>query len=501
MPSYKEDPTLAVQGEVFIFWFDTDNLASNIYYGGQFGVLLPDTLSESFGDLNSLVVPSTSEANRFHIARILRGAPELGEMSIIEHPKRTTRSALERMKAILCAKSFFIPLNGCTRPDEIDSFESVLLVYRALQQGIDYGTLRSREDNEPLEMSSDFSYLRVDRAFPLIAALQGETPVTSKILDVVAIDTVSCGDCAAFASGQDSWYALTDQSGGSPGYPSLVIGTKDGGSNYNTSVITSLGTTQANAMAQVGSFLMVVSQTDLAHHYCRISNLFAGGSPWTKVSSGYVASKGPRCIAVASPFEVYIGGAGGYIYKSADFQTAVTVSHDGSLTAQPINAIQATGQTILAVGDSNAVLFSSNGGSTWTFVTGPTVGVALKSCWIVSQTAWWVGTANGKLYYTIDSGANWTQLTLPDQSSITAINDIVFDDDNPLSGALVATKGSAAVLYRTLTGGRRWGYQSPYITNVSGVATLNAAAVLGVDKIIAGGEKTAGGDGALIVAA
>jgi hypothetical protein len=45
--------------------------------------------------------------------------------------------------------------------------------------------------------------------------------------------------------------------------------------------------------------------------------------------------------------------------------TAVTVLTDGSVTVQNLNDIRGKGRTIVAVGASNAVILSENGGSTW----------------------------------------------------------------------------------------------------------------------------------------
>lgn len=497
----KSDPTLALQGELNSFFFNVDDISSVPTFGGAYGVLIPDTLTVNLGDLSPLNIPSTSEPNKFVTVRVVRGAPDLGEFSLIERYKRNVRSALERMAQTTCSWGFFLPLNGCTRPDDIDSWDSVLLVYGAYQQSLEYGTLRQFDGNDPLEITAPFSFLASSRVFPVLAGEQADSVITSKVIDVMFADALSCGNCVPYSSGEQAWYALTNQSTGSPGLPSRVIGTTDGGSTYNASTINSLGTGQANKFAAVGSYIVAVSQTDESHHICLKSSLFVVNS-WSEVSTGYVASSGPRCITSLSPQLTFMGAAAGYIYKCTDVTAGVSVSHDGSLTSQPCNSIHGDGQVILSGHDSNVLLLSTNQGATWRALTGPVVGQNVNAVWVINATTFWVAMANGKLYYTADGGSNWTQRLLPDQSNITSITDIKFSPDMPLIGALTVQKGAtAAAIYRTLTGGRRWSYQTPYITNLSTApATLGAVALAGVDKIIAGGEQTAASDGILIVA-
>lgn len=498
---FKSDPTLALQGEIQIFVFNVDNLADTPRFGGSYGVLLPDTVTQNLGDLSPLNIPSTSEPNKFITARVIRGAPDLGEVSLIEYPKRNVRSFLERMSQTLCAWGFFIPWNGCTRPDDIDSWDSVLLVYGAYQQSLEYGTLRQRDGNDPIEITSPFSQLSIARVFPVLCGEQAESVITSKIVDVMFADAISCGNCVPYSNGEQEWYGLTDQSTGSPGLPSRVIGTKDNGSTYNASTINSLGSGQANKFTAVGSYIVAVSETDESHHIALKSNVF-GVNPWSEVSTGYETGGGPRCITSLSAQVTFMGGAGGYIYKSEDVTAGVSVSHDASLTTEDANSIHGDGQVILSGHDNNVILLSTNQGQTWQSLVGPVVGQDVNAVWVINATTFWAAMANGTLWYTVDGGDNWNQKLLPDQSNITAITDLKFSPDMPLIGALTVQKGAnAAAIYRTLTGGRRWSYQTPYITNLSTApATLGAVALAGVDKIIAGGEQTAAGDGILIVA-
>jgi photosystem II stability/assembly factor-like uncharacterized protein len=70
-----------------------------------------------------------------------------------------------------------------------------------------------------------------------------------------------------------------------------------------------------------------------------------------------------------------------------------------------------------------------------------------------NEITWFVGDANGDLWQTLDSGANWTEITLP--VIPTLIEDIQFFDETV--GYLAITgPGVAGQILRTTDGGATW---------------------------------------------
>ena len=179
------------------------------------------------------------------------------------------------------------------------------------------------------------------------------------------------------------------------------------------------------------------------------------------------------------------------------------VVHDGSLTSQNANAIHGQGEVVVSVHDNNAILLTSNGGDTWSLITGPSVGDNLTAVWVWNENQFYVGNNQGELWYTTDGGTTWTQRLLPGQSSITAIEDIKFLHGSTQSGALAIQKTLQAEVLRTLDGGRSWFGEANWITQLSTAPErYNKIALCSdvTDHVLAGGLKAGSTDGILAVA-
>jgi len=322
----------------------------------------------------------------------------------------------------------------------------------------------------------------------------------SEILDGIYADKIQCGNCGAQSDGCQKSYALAKTEAASPASPAAIIYTAN---NWGTSAhdfITTLGTKTANKLAQIGTRIVVISETDEAHHYKLQSTIDAGtASGWTRVATGYVATKGPLAIWSKSPSETYVSAEGGYVYFMANPASAVTVLTDGSVTTQNLLDIRGKGRTIVAVGVSNAVIVSYNGGSTWALVTGPAVGVTLNTVEVINDDIWFVGTATGASYYTIDGGTTWVTNT-PD-ALITEVNAIRFVDE--IVGYMVTEISGGVRVYRTADNGYSWHFDGSYVGGVPTADHLNFIAPCPGNYNIAltGGLASVGTDGILIVGA
>jgi len=160
--------------------------------------------------------------------------------------------------------------------------------------------------------------------------------------------------------------------------------------------------------------------------------------------------------------EIWLCGRGGYIYKCTDVTSQVTVADAGLVTVQNLNMIRSQGQVIVAVGASNAVAVSKNGGVTWQAVTGPAVGVDLNCVWVYSTKLWFVGTAGGALYYTKDEGATWTSIAFAG-SGAGQVRDVVFSTAE-VGYMAHSTATPAGRIFRTRDGGNTWKITSGYLT-------------------------------------
>jgi photosystem II stability/assembly factor-like uncharacterized protein len=326
----------------------------------------------------------------------------------------------------------------------------------------------------------------------------GAAEVVQEVVDVAVCDAVNCGACGIRSNGCNVVFAVTLSAGGSPGLSAEVLFTQDGGSTVGDTNITTLAANEnPNAIACVGTNLVVVSEDSESLHYAPTADILDGTESWSEVTTGFVATKGPLDIWSVDNAHTWIVAEGGYVYFTDDPTAGVEVQDAGSATAQDLNAVHAIDiLNALAVGASNAVIYTADG-STWGSVTGPAVGVALTCCWMKSPTEWYVGAANGRLYYTTNAGVTWSEKAFPGSGS-GVVRDIVFASDSV--GYLAhSTSAPAGRILRTISGGNSW-YVAPESTAViptnDYVGALAACA--DVNTIFGGGLAGNATDGFLV---
>lgn len=229
-------------------------------------------------------------------------------------------------------------------------------------------------------------------------------------------------------------------------------------------------------IAVVGSYLVVFSQTGGgsstgAYHYAAIGANGVPGS-WTKVTTGFVGGCLPYDILVLSASEIYFSADNGYVYKSTDITKGVTRIGTITTTAS-LARIRGNRQVIVAGGSANTLVYSTTGGATWsTFPTTPPVGgtAIYNAVDVIGGKTVWVGTSTGQLFYTLDLGYTWTEVTFPGSGTAAAsgfkgVADIYFV--NAAEGYFIWNGPSTAKLFRTYNGGASWWNTSPAIEGFS----------------------------------
>lgn len=492
---------IALQSIVSAFTYVSSDLFSPVQSLFKFGSNIIESLSKSKGGLNAIYSkdPVTNEAK---IVGTYRSAPELGEMPFRERVLWAAANYMEQVFAGDCKSVFLIKLDPCGRADDLNTWNSVFLVEGLRLNDISIEALQTFDEAAPVEMTGTFAHIVWSRILPLKFTEEADSTILAEVIDVIYADVQSCGSCGRFSDGCEAIYALTRVNSGSPGLSSqLVYRVTDGGA-YTPADIAALGGLSGSAIVAVGRYLMVISETFGGHVYA-VKPTKAGVTPsWSPVTSGYQAGGSPRCVYAKSASEVFIGGQGGYIYKCTNITTTVSVAHDGSLTTQNINAIHGAGQVVVAVTDGGRVLFSINNGDSYSLVdTFPNGVVNLRSVWVRNANQWEVGDDDGKYWKTDDQGSTWTQVVLPNQSTLSSILDIKYSPDSPEVGAMaLQTTGNTGLVYRTITGGREWYIDTPAIDNLPANERINKVALCGVNAIVAGGLVSGSTDGLLAVA-
>lgn len=315
----------------------------------------------------------------------------------------------------------------------------------------------------------------------------GTSQIDREVLDVTYGSNVQCGDCGQADDGTQRIYAVTKSSGaGSPGLPSEVVYTVDGGYTWQEATITGIGANEDPiAIDVVGDKLVVVSRNASAaggYYWAQINSIGVPGA-FTKVTTGFVASKYANDIYVASPREVYFAADGGYIYKATDITAGVTAINAGAATTDHLTRIHGQDETIVAVGASMAIVKSVNRGATFaTTTTAPNATGNATAISVLDKSRQWIGTSSGRLFYTLNGGETWIEKTFSG-SAAGVVRDIVFATDD-VGFVSHDTATPTARIFATWNGGADFTNAAPRILNLP---TFNRATRLAVPQNVDSG--------------
>lgn len=444
--------------------------------------------------------PSPRQYGDFVTVGTVRGAPELPTSTIESRLDPEIISELLQLANKRCIFDLHVHFGTCEDPSDFTNGYVTSRIFEDVApstfNSTDLGTF-DEGGNNPIVESLEVAAQQIYDIKKLRAAEIASSEITDEVVDVIIADSIVCGNCGRTSDGCQIAFMLVGANTGSPGLPAELLFTQDGGSTWETTNITSLTVGQApSRMAAVGAYLVVVSNASGGHHYANINDILDGTETWTAVTTGYDGAGAPNAIVNVSPSLTFIAGNGGRVYKMTDPTGGVEEVADGSATAQNLTDIAALDRNnAVAVGASNAMLVTSNGGTTWALVVGPAVGIALNTVVLRSSTEWLVGTAGGELWYTRNAGGSWTEKGFPG-SGTGQVRHIKFATKNV--GYMAHDIASGGRILRTIDGGGQWavmpeqaGLTIPANTRVNRVApcTDNANIVFG------GGLSSGGTDG------
>lgn len=456
------------------------------------------------GAITPVRIPDPKQYGRYLTIDKIKGQPGLPGSSL---EFRTSRDLSDMLKLIRkgCPVDIQLHIGACKDPSDFDAGWEKIGVFEDCDF-TNYTTpaLGAFDADQEAQITEtlDFSAQDYYELKPLTFTGMAETQIVQQVVDVAICDARTCGTCGIPSDGCQRIFAVQTPAGASPGLPAEVISTQDGGKTWREGNVTSLPANRAPAaMTCVGPYLVVISTADCSIHYALITDVLAGTAVWTRTATGLVCASGaPAAIASLSRTQTWIVGAGGYVYTTQDVTAGVTVQSSGDVTTQDLTCVHAFDDSnVLAGGKTNALIVTSNGGVTWRTVTGPAgqAAVQVNTVYMLSATEWYVGYNDGKVFYTIDGGTNWTQKAIP--GALTVIDKIVFATRTV--GYMIGHTASVGKILRTISGGYSW-YVLPEGTGATIPANLQfyGLAACGDDpnSVWAGGIKTALGDGLLV---
>lgn len=469
-------------------------------YQGRARALSP---SWDLGDLTPVREPDPNRYGAFKIVDSIKGEKGLPTLSIQARYQFTVSAFLE-MARRGCPIDIQIHLGRCQDPRDFNLGWDKILVLEGADlsswSAEDLGALEQGQ-NAVVHEQIDTSALDMYEIIPMVMReLGGEVggAVHGEVLDVAICDSVTCGICGIPSTGCLHVFALTIGHADSPGLPSEIIFSIDGGATLlETSIATLPLNFDGTAMACAGPRLVVVSNADCAIHYALIADILNEDEIWTRTAAGLVCPGGaPNDLFSLGSSHIWIVGNTGHIYFSDDITAGVTVQDAGVVTGQNLNAIHGYDEnSLIAVGVANALVLTRDGGQNWALIVPPdTVGVILNTCWMRTEDEWFIGDANGQLWYTRDGGDNWEEKTFPG-SGTGMVRDIVFA--TPTVGYMAhSIVGPAGRILRTIDGGNSW-YILPETTGAMPANDYVAAlaAVAECPSVVYGGGLAAAGAG------
>lgn len=286
----------------------------------------------------------------------------------------------------------------------------------------------------------------------LVLGEQAAQQVTTEVVDVVYGNWLLCANCGPANDGTRWIYALQQTAGGSSAVAPVVVYSTDYGATWTSASITGIGAgTIVSAIAIAGPYLVVLATSENAYYYSAINTATGAPGSWTKVTTGFVASRQPNDIYVESPNRVYFVGNGGYVYVSSDITAGVSMLNGGNTTTNNLLRIDGANNLLVAVGASGTAIASTNQGSSWSSLTG--LSGTVQAIGVVSNYYIWAGNSAGTLWFSDSAGASWIQITsLP---NVIGIQDIIWATAEV--GYIAATRtGPTAVVFGTFDGGRTW---------------------------------------------
>lgn len=452
------------------------------------------------GDINPIYVPDPRRANAYRLVSRSEDPPDLPTVSLNFMEKW---GGIPRvLMAPKCQFNLYEVHGNCEDlSDFYRAWSGYMLIYSGfvIEGPVDLGTRSQQDGNDPLMDAVSAKGITIYPVGALSFGEEAATNVVVEVIDVVYGNKETCGNCGVENDGSQLIYALTRANVGSPIAPGQVVYSLDGGVTWVNNSITGIGVSAEPAYIDIAGNILFVGTNSTTLFYTTLNADTGAPGTWTAVTIPVAFTD----VWVQSSRAIYFTAAAGAIYKTTDITVAATSLATGGV--DNLARIHGREQTIVAVGATGRVYYTSNGGLSWSSATAPVAGT-LSAVQVINDTTWWVGSAAGVLYKTTNRGSTWTTVGFP-QSGTGAIFDIVFAT---LEVAWIAHQlTSVAYLVTTLDGGKSWVRDNgtsrilnwPVFQKAGRIAVPTTSPAVAANYICIAGLATGGTDGILLSAA
>jgi len=415
-------------------------------------------LTQSFGDITDIEIPDPAAYDKFIKVDRTQGDVGRATFTLTQRYATALKSILLRLARARCSLDVQLHIGECSDPSLFNSFTKAVILEDVVLTNWapdDLGALQGSETN-PVNEKSDMSASDIYEVVPLSFAERAQDVVTLEMLDGTICDANSCGSCGLESDGCKKIYTTSTAAGGSPTTPADVVFSMDKGATWKAHDVDTMLTAEVpGGIVCMGLYLVVFSYTTPALHYALRSEFESGADPaFTKMATGFLAGHGPNS-AFSYNGKAFIVGDGGYIYWTDDPTSGVVILDAGLATASKLNRVHAYDEDhAVAVGNDGAIVYTTNR-TNWALSPGTPAafGTHLLGVCMKSWTEWWITAANGTMWYTLNSGVNWTQKFVPGTAP-SSLKSIKFATKT--IGFLCGTVSSHGRLWRTFDGGYSW---------------------------------------------
>jgi photosystem II stability/assembly factor-like uncharacterized protein len=224
---------------------------------------------------------------------------------------------------------------------------------------------------------------------------------------------------------------------------------------YNTQAV-------GNTFVTVGAFGLINTSTNNGTTWSTLTTFIKSGTlndVWAENGHGKIWAVGAPGVAGQSYDQIMYSSNGG---MSWSIQSTV----NSIATFNSISMVNTT--TGYVAGTSGRVRKTTNGGASWDSVPTP-ITVTLNKVEFIDMNIGWVFGASGNIWKTTNGGAQWTQQTA------TGVTGTISDADmiDAANGWLV---GASGAISRTTDGGTTWTPQQASLgtSTINGIKMLNA---------------------------
>lgn len=445
-----------------------------LYSGQDMSYIRVEGASQpQLGGVDPMFVHDPNRIGAYKNVATMISTPDLPSATVVLTEKR---GGIPRQFTKLgCTFNLYEMVGQCKDLSDFNAgWSDYVLIYPgAVVTGKDFGDRTTFEDDGVLEASLDVTFAReIYAAGPLNMGISGPSLTGKVARDVTYGGGVSCSNCGDDNDGTQWLYAAGE--GAAAAKPDLHYSINGGGTWTTVNIAAAAVDEDIVAIAVAGSRLIMVSRlaaVGSAFYISDINPITGVPSTPVKVNTGFVLAGMVNDMLVISPTEIYLVGDGGYIYKTTDPASGVTVLNAGVATTANLQRIDGNSEILVASGATQSLLYSTSKGVAWSSsTTVPGAAATYQALSVNARNHWWIGTSLGEVWYTRNGGESWAQKLLNADTN-AAIDDIVFA--TPEVGYIAArTATPTARLYATVDGGYTWARTAP---RVSGLSTFNKA--------------------------